>query len=158
MKIIAVRGDITEVNVDAVVNPMDAKEGRLVRALLDRGGSEVEAEATGHGPIQVGEAIITTGGNLKCKYVIHAPVGEAEKQARPDGVRQSTRAALRCAAGGRLRSVAIAALTEDEGTALVTALRDFDREEGPSDLTEVFIVGEDGEVVSSIKRFINTGN
>jgi hypothetical protein len=57
-----------------------------------------------------------------------------------------------------LRSVAIPALTEDEGTALVSALRDFDREEGSRDLTEVFIVGEDGELVSSIKRFINKGN
>jgi O-acetyl-ADP-ribose deacetylase (regulator of RNase III) len=110
MRIIAVRGDITEVNVDAVVNPINAgdakgaKEGKLVRALFDRGGSEVEDEAAVRGPIQVGEAIITTGGNLKCRYVIHAPVGEAEERMRPDGVKRSARAALRCAAGGRLRA------------------------------------------------------
>lgn len=158
MKIIAVHGDITQVDVDAVVNPGETGEppGSLGRALMRQGGEEVEAEATAHGPIQVGEAMITTGGNLKCMYVIHAPAEGDD----PEGVKQSTLAALRCAAGSRLRSVAIPALSDNEQAsfALVSALRDFDREGGSHDLTEVFIVGENGEVVSSIKRFINTGN
>ena len=170
MKIIALRGDITKVEVDAVVNPADAREepGKLGRALLKRGGREIQAEAAARGPLRVGEAILTTGGRLKCRYLIHAPVGPTGKFAEgadlkridPEGLRQSTLAALRCAAGSRLRSVAIPALSREEPAtrALLTALAEFDKEAGAQQLTEVFIVGEDGEVVSALKRFISSGN
>jgi len=167
LKIIALRGDITKVEVDAVVNPADAREapGKLGRALLKRGGREIQAEAAARGPLRVGEAILTTGGRLKCRYLIHAPVGSTAegadwKRLDPEGLRQSTLAALRCAAGSRLRSVAIPALSGEElaTRALLAALADFDKEAGAQQLTEVFIVGEDGEVVSALKRFISSGN
>lgn len=160
MKIIALRGDITKVEVDAVVNPTDARQepGKLGRALLKRGGRDIQAEAVARGPLQVGEAILTTGGRLKCRYLIHAPAGSTDTD--PEGLKQSTLAALRCAAGSRLRSVAIPALSREEPAtrALLSALADFDKEAGAQQLTEVFIVGEDGEVVRALKRFISSGN
>jgi len=169
MKIVALRGDITQVDVDAVVNPVDARSAGAETGdvspigsdeLVERAGSEVETETTAHGPIQVGEAMLTTGGRLRCKYVIHAPVGqrpEAPDPDDPEGIRKSTLAALRCAAGGRLRSVAIPASAARLGEAqvLISALRDFDAEGG---VEEVFIVGENGEIVSAIKKAIGSGN
>ena len=163
MKIVAVRGDITQLDVDAVVNPAVASSreaGEQNNELVERAGLEVEMEATARGPIHVGETMLTTGGRLRCKYVIHAPVGRGSESLDPDdpeGVRRSTLAALRCAAGSRLRSVAIPALAAGVGAthALISALRDFEAEGG---LEEVFIVGENGEIVSAIKKEIGSGN
>jgi O-acetyl-ADP-ribose deacetylase (regulator of RNase III) len=160
MKIVAVRGDITQVDVDAVVNPAEARSreaGEQNDQLVERAGLEVETEAKARGPIQVGEAMLTTGGQLRCKYVIHAPAGQGAEAPDPEGVKRSTLAALRCAAEGRLRSVAIPAFALGTGAtqALISALRDFDAEGG---LEEVFIVGENGEIVSAIKKEIGSGN
>jgi O-acetyl-ADP-ribose deacetylase (regulator of RNase III) len=104
------------------------------------------------GPLRVGEAMLTTGGRLRCKYVIHAPVSDTAMPVDPEGVAMSTRAALRCAAGSRLRTVAIPAFPRGElaTRALVKALRDFD-EDG---LEEVFIVAPNGRIVSAIKKEI----
>ena len=167
MKIVAVRGDIAEVDVDAVVNPANTTlqvgigqpggAARPPRRLVERAGREVESEAVARGPVHVGEAMLTTGGRLRCKYVIHAPMGGRSDSLDPEDVKQSTLAALRCAAGSGLRSVAIPALPSDAATtsALVSALKAFDEENG---LEEVFIVGRNGEIVSAIKQEIGGGN
>jgi len=144
MKIVAVWGDITQVDVDAVVcaeaGPREI--GRRNDELVRWAGQEVESEAQARGPIHVGEAMLTTGGRLRCKYVIHAPMVETSEALDPEGVKKSTLAALRCAAGGRLRSLAIPALASGEGVtqALISALKDFDEEGG---VEEVFIVGRE---------------
>ncbi len=100
--------------------------------------------------------MLTSGGNLRCRYVIHAPISEASQVRDAETVKISTLAALRCAAGSRLRSVAIPAFPRGEKAthALVSALLDFDREGG---LEEIFVVGK-GEVVSAIKRRIGARN
>jgi len=144
MKIVAIWGDITQVDVDAVVNCAEAgprEIGRKNDELVRWAGQEVESEAQARGPIHVGEAMLTTGGRLRCKYVIHAPMGETSEALDPEGVKKSTLAALRCAAGSRLRSLAIPALASGEGVtqALISALKDFDEKGG---VEEVFIVGE----------------
>jgi O-acetyl-ADP-ribose deacetylase (regulator of RNase III) len=159
MKIIAMQGDITEVDVDAVVSPTDPVPTQRRRAedqLVHNAGIEVEAETAARGPLHVGDAMLTSAGKLRCRYVIHAPVGEASHLRDAEAVKISTLAALRCAAGNRLRSVAIPAFPRGEKAtqALVSALLAFDREGG---LEEIFIVGK-GEVVSAIKRKIGACN
>ncbi len=163
MKIVAVRGDITQVDVDAVVNSEELRSvgaGEQNGDLVERAGLEVEAKAMARGPIHVGEAMLTTGGRLRCKYVIHEPAGrgaEAPDPEDPEGIKRSTLAALRCAAGVRLRSLAIPAFASGTGATevLISALKDSDAEGG---LEEVFIVGENGEIVSAIKKAIGGGN
>jgi hypothetical protein len=158
MKIIAMQGDITQVDVDAVVVPVETDQGlrrRIEDRLLQHAGNEVEAETAARGPLRVGEAMLTSGGKLRCRYVIQAPVG-AKRPSDAEGVKKSTLAALRCAAGSRLRSVAIPAFPRGEIAtgALISALMDFHREGG---LEEIFIVGQ-GEIVSAIRREIATEN
>ena len=77
IKIEVYKGDITQLEVGAVVNAAnnrlwmgDGVAGALKRA----GGKEIEAEAVKKGPIPVGEAVATGAGKLKAKYVIHAAV------------------------------------------------------------------------------------
>src|SRR5437867_13416454 len=71
------RGDITDWEVDAIVN---AANSTLVMgtgvagAIKRKGGVIIEEEAIRQGPVEVGEAVLTTGGNLAALHVIHAAV------------------------------------------------------------------------------------
>ena len=155
MKISAIQGDITQVDVDAIVFPAEEDKGlrrRIEDRLLERAGAEIEQETVARGPLQVGDAILTAGGNLRCRYVIQAPMTGGKQKTDAEDVKKSTLAALRCAAGNRFRTVAIPAFPRGEQatSALVSALLDFNLEGG---LEEIFIVGQ-GEIVGTIRRRI----
>jgi O-acetyl-ADP-ribose deacetylase (regulator of RNase III) len=69
-----VEGDITRQDTDAIVNAANAalRPGGGVDGAIHRaGGPAIEAECRRHGGCPTGEARITTGGNLKARYVIH---------------------------------------------------------------------------------------
>ena len=71
MKIIAIQGDITQVDVDAIVFPAEEDKGlkrRIEDRLLEHAGTEVEQETVARGPLRVGDTIMTSGGNLRCRY------------------------------------------------------------------------------------------
>ncbi|MFQ6055856.1 MAG: macro domain-containing protein, partial [Methanosarcinales archaeon] len=75
MEIKLVKGDITEMDVDAIVNAANnylILGGGVAGAIRQKGGEIIQEECNKIGPIAVGDAVITTGGNLKAKYVIHA--------------------------------------------------------------------------------------
>ncbi len=69
------KGDITEIEADAIVNAANNHlwmGGGVAGAIKRKGGKVIEKEAVKLGPIPIGEAVATTAGNLKAKYVIHA--------------------------------------------------------------------------------------
>ncbi len=73
------KGDITEVSADAIVNPANSlliMGGGVAGAIKRKGGEEIERDAVKKAPIPVGEAVITKGYRLKASYVIHAPTME----------------------------------------------------------------------------------
>lgn len=101
VRVRVVEGDITEMSVGAIVNPANSlliMGGGVAGAIKRKGGVEIEEEARKHAPVPVGEAVATTAGRLKAKYVIHAPTME-----RPamriglENVEKATRAALKLA-------------------------------------------------------------
>ena len=68
-------GDLTEMEADALVNAANNRlwmGGGVAGALKRKGGQIIEDEALKKGPIPIGEAVLTTAGKLKAKYVIHA--------------------------------------------------------------------------------------
>ncbi len=74
-----VQGDITEENVDAIVNAANeqlAHGGGVAGAIVRAGGHEIQDESRQwvreHGDVPTGGAAITGAGNLKARYVIHA--------------------------------------------------------------------------------------
>ena len=68
-------GDITELNTDAIVNAANASlilGAGVAGAIRTKGGPAIQQECNEIGGCAVGGAVITTGGNLKARYVIHA--------------------------------------------------------------------------------------
>ena len=68
-------GDITEMDTDAIVNAANAQlvlGGGVAGAIKRKGGPAIQQACNKIGGTFVGGAVITTGGNLKAKYVIHA--------------------------------------------------------------------------------------
>jgi len=107
------RGDITDWDVDAIVNAANATltMGAGVAAAIKRkGGVLIEEEAVRQGPIEVGEAVLTPGGNLAATHVIHAVAMGADLRTDDDTIGRTTRAVLALADKHRLTSIALPAL------------------------------------------------
>ncbi|MDR6371545.1 O-acetyl-ADP-ribose deacetylase (regulator of RNase III) [Chryseobacterium bernardetii] len=93
MKIELIKGDITKIQADAIVNAANSSllgGGGVDGAIHRAGGSEILEECRAirnrQGKCNTGEAVVTTAGNLPAKYVIHTvgPVwnGHEEKESR----------------------------------------------------------------------------
>ncbi len=65
-----------EVEVDAFVCPTNS-EGRMTHypasKVRDLAGPEVEAQVRAHTPLAVGSALVTSGGRMKARHIIHVP-------------------------------------------------------------------------------------
>jgi O-acetyl-ADP-ribose deacetylase (regulator of RNase III) len=109
-----VEGDITLLDVEAVVNAANKQlrlGGGVAGAIRARGGPSIQQECDRLAPIEVGDAVITGGGNLKAKYVIHAvgPInGEGDEEAK---LARATLSSLRIAADRKIGSVAFPAIS-----------------------------------------------
>lgn len=108
-----VRGDITRVEADAVVNPANTAlrmGGGVAGAIKRRGGREIEAEAVAKGPIEIGQAVATGAGKLPARWVIHAPTMALDFKTDLHKVAKATRAALGLARELGARRVAFPAM------------------------------------------------
>ncbi|MCD6549692.1 macro domain-containing protein [Candidatus Micrarchaeota archaeon] len=111
IRISVVKGDITEIDADAIVNPANSlgiMGGGVALAIRRAGGKSIESEAMANAPIQIGRAVATTAGRLKARYVIHAPTMEKPAMRTDEQrVRKAVHAALRVADGLELRKIAM---------------------------------------------------
>jgi len=74
-RILIIAGDLVEQDVDAIVNAANNDlllGGGVAGAIRKRGGPAIQRECDAHGPIEVGQAAITGGGELPARHVIHA--------------------------------------------------------------------------------------
>jgi O-acetyl-ADP-ribose deacetylase (regulator of RNase III) len=70
-----VRGDLTESGADAIVNAANSylqHGGGVAGAISRKGGPAIQEESNRIGHVEVGHCALTSGGNLKARYVIHA--------------------------------------------------------------------------------------
>lgn len=112
-KIIIQRGDITEMDTDAIVNAAnnDLMLGAGVAGAIRRkGGEEIQRECDAIGSIPLGFAAITGAGKLKAKYVIHAASMGLGGLTNADTLRRSTAHSLRLAAERGLKTIAFPAI------------------------------------------------
>lgn len=108
------QGDITEMDVDAIVNAAnnDLVLGAGVAGAISRkGGESIQEECNEIGSIPVGYAAITGAGKLKARYVIHAAsMGLGDSRTTAKSLRTSTAHSLRIAAERKLKSIAFPAV------------------------------------------------
>lgn len=107
-----VAGDITELAVDAIANAANTelRMGAGVAGAIKRaGGTAIEREAMSQGPIEVGQAIVTAGHELRARWVIHAAVMGPDLRTSGEAIAQATAATLACADRLKVHSLALPA-------------------------------------------------
>ncbi|MDH5197798.1 MAG: macro domain-containing protein [Gemmatimonadota bacterium] len=143
-----VRGDITELDVDAFVlyaNPDLTLGSGFGTVISVRGGPDVQKELAGFGPVAVGEVVVTGAGDLRARHIIHA-VGprfqEADTLAK---LRTTVRNVLRCAEERGIARLALPAMgagyhgIPNDVCARVMLETIQDHLAGPTGLTEVVL-------------------
>jgi O-acetyl-ADP-ribose deacetylase len=145
------RGDITEYEVDAIVNAANSDLSMstgVASTIKRKGGTIVEEEAARQGPVEGGDAVVTTAGNLPANYIIHAAVMGPDHRSNSDLVRRATVNSLRRCEELRLHSVAFPAFGTGSGRvepkesadAMVGALRAHFAEVAESSLQRIYLV------------------
>ena len=112
MSIEVLETDITQLEVDAIANAANTqlKHGGGVAGAISRaGGPAVQAESNEKAPIGLGEAIETTGGDMPCRWVIHAATMHLGGGTSAEIIRDATASTLRKADELGARSLALVA-------------------------------------------------
>lgn len=112
-KIVLLQGDLTEMDVDAIVNAAnnDLQLGGGVAGVIRRkGGDAIQQECDAIGSIPVGGAAITSAGKLRARFVIHAASMQLGGETTARALRSSTAHSLRIAAERGLHSIAFPAV------------------------------------------------
>lgn len=107
-------GDITEMQTDAFVNAANEQlvmGGGVAGAIRKKGGPEIQKECNKIGGTFVGGAVITTGGNLKAKYVIHAVGPRMGEGNEDEKLKNATLNSLKVADENNLKSIAFPAIS-----------------------------------------------
>lgn len=109
-----VQGDITERDVDAIVNAANSRlqhGGGVAGAIVRKGGQIIQEESNKIGFVPVGSAAITTAGKLPARLVIHAVgprMGEGDEDNK---LRSAVLSSLRLASEKGLSSISIPAIS-----------------------------------------------
>jgi O-acetyl-ADP-ribose deacetylase len=104
--------DITALEVDAIANAANTelKHGGGVAGAISRaGGPSIQRESSALAPIGLGEAVATSGGELPCRWVIHAATMELGGPTSAEIIRDATASTLRKADELGARSLALVA-------------------------------------------------
>jgi O-acetyl-ADP-ribose deacetylase (regulator of RNase III) len=111
--VVLLEGDITAQEVDAIVNAANSDlvlGAGVAGAIRERGGSAIQEECDAHGPVAVGGAMVTGGGALAARFVIHAASMALGGSATEVSVRDAMRSSLDLARDRGLRSLAVPAI------------------------------------------------
>ena len=114
------QGDITQEDTDAIVNAANSSlmGGGGVDGAIHRAGGPAILEAckrirAERGPLPTGQAVITTGGNLRAKHVIHTvgPIWRGGHAGETQLLASAYRESLKLAVENRLSTVAFPSIS-----------------------------------------------
>jgi len=163
------RGDITLQEVDAIVNAANSRlagGGGVDGAIHRRGGPAIMAETDAKYPegCPTGSAVLSGGGNLAAKHVIHAvgPVWSGGNQGEAEQLAGAVRRSLELAVEHDCRSIALPALStgayrypmdQAARVSLSTAI-DFLKEHGKPELVRfvLFDAGAYGAFAAALEE------
>jgi len=107
-------GDITQLDVDAIVNAANSQlvlGAGVAGAIRTKGGPSIQEECNAIGHCPVGGAVITGGGDLKARHVIHGVgprQGEGDEEAK---LKNATLNSLKVADQNNLESITFPAIS-----------------------------------------------
>ena len=107
-------GDITELHTDAIVNAANASlilGAGVAGAIRTKGGPAIQQECDEIGGCPVGGAVITSGGNLKARHVIHAVGPRKGEGDEEEKLRNATLNSLKVANDTGLKSIGFPAIS-----------------------------------------------
>ncbi|XP_030286306.1 protein mono-ADP-ribosyltransferase PARP14-like isoform X2 [Sparus aurata] len=168
LQVLVCQGDITKLDADALVNAAneDLDHGGGVAAALSKaGGPQVQKESRAlvkqTGKIHTGEVVVTTGGSLNCKVLLHAvgPVGGKSGGRERALLEETVRSALDLAEMFELESIAMPCISSGVfgvpvnvcSEAIVTAIKKFGSEGGRS-LRRIILIDNKREVVRAMQE------
>jgi O-acetyl-ADP-ribose deacetylase (regulator of RNase III) len=143
-KILLVQGDITEQDIDAIVNaanPTLMGGGGVDGAIHRKGGLKIVEECKRvratkwPNGLPTGKAVITSGGDLKARYVIHTvgPVWRGGTRGEPELLAEAYLNSLRVAVSKELKTIAFPSIStgayrypiEKASTIALTTVKEF---------------------------------
>jgi len=107
-----IEGDITSLEVDAIANAANTQlmhGGGVAGAISRAGGPSVQRESSSKAPVGLGEAVETSGGEMPCRWVIHAATMELGGPTSAEVIRRATASTLARADALGARSLALVA-------------------------------------------------
>jgi len=109
--IVVIKGDITTLKVDAIVNAANEKlrgGGGVDGAIHRVGGAEILKECMNYDSCPTGEARLTTAGNMPSKYVIHTvgPIYKDGKHEEENLLKKAYNSSLKIAVENNIKSIA----------------------------------------------------
>jgi O-acetyl-ADP-ribose deacetylase (regulator of RNase III) len=115
-KLSLIAGDITEQDTDAIVNAANSElagGGGVDGAIHARGGPRIDQECRLIGGCTVGDAVITSGGNLKARYVIHTvgPIWQGGDDDEAELLASAYRRSLEVAVKHGLKTISFPAIS-----------------------------------------------
>ena len=109
-----IKGDITDQNVDVIVNPANSylkHGGGVAGAIVRKGGKIIQTESDRIGFVPVGSSVITTSGELPCQAIIHT-VGPRMGEGNEDfKLSKSIHSSLSLASDNSYKSISIPAIS-----------------------------------------------
>lgn len=120
VKLRIIQGDITKQSTDAIVNaanPSLMGGGGVDGAIHQAGGPAILDECkqivAKQGRLPTGKAVMTTGGNLKAKYVIHTvgPIWHGGNKGEPELLASAYHESLKLAADNNLNSISFPSIS-----------------------------------------------
>jgi len=161
-KITVMAGDITKLEVDAIVNPANSQlimGGGVAGFILRAGGDQIQKQALRKAPVPIGKAVATTAGKLKAKYIIHAPTMTRPAMAASlEEVKAATRGALDCAIQLRINSLAFPGLgtgvgglnLKDAADAMIKEIKNHI--EAGTTIKQVILVGYNPDLANAFQK------
>ncbi|XP_034412637.1 protein mono-ADP-ribosyltransferase PARP14-like [Cyclopterus lumpus] len=167
-QVLVCQGDITKQEADALVNAANEDLdhcGGVAAALSKAGGPQVQKESRAlvkqTGKVATGDVVVTTGGNLKCKKLLHAvgPVGGQAGGREKILLEKAVQSALNLAEMMEFQSIALPCISSGVygvpvavcSDAIVTAVKKFGSQGGRS-LSRVILIDNRGEVVRAMQE------